>query len=161
MHTLSGISWKKSRCGRQGQEAPCPLRAFPIASSPWADANSLATPPYNCSIGPCRSPSRRRLSLTGWTIPSTVEGSLRRPSGCGSAVMNWIWQTTRQVLSKKCKHMRLPEPSLEAFLSPTMLQEAAAYWSQDLIGQVPGGNLPAWDAVTAELRRLLADFLSR
>jgi hypothetical protein len=41
-----------------------------------------------------------------------------------------------------------------------MLQEAAAYWSQDLIGQVPDGNLPAWDMVTAEIRRLLADFLT-
>jgi len=71
------------------------------------------------------------------------------------------WQTTRQVLSRKCEHKQLPEPSLEAFLSPVMLQEAAAYWSQDLIGQVPEGNLPTWDIVTAELRQLLTDFLTR
>jgi predicted nucleotidyltransferase component of viral defense system len=70
------------------------------------------------------------------------------------------WQTTRRVLCRKCEHMQLPQPSLEAFLSPVMLQEAAAYWSQDLIGQVPDGNLPAWDMVTAEIRRLLADFLT-
>lgn len=70
------------------------------------------------------------------------------------------WQTTRQMLSRKCEHKRLPEPSLEAFLSPVMLQEAAAYWSQDLAGQVPHPNLPAWDTVTADLRPLLADFLT-
>jgi hypothetical protein len=44
-------------------------------------------------------------------------------------------------------------------MSPPMLQEAAAYWSQDLIGQVPDGNLPAWDMVTVELQQLLADFV--
>lgn len=70
------------------------------------------------------------------------------------------WPTTRQVLSRKCEHMQLLELSPEAFLSPAVLQKAAAYWSQDLIGQVPGGNLPTWDTVTAELRQLLADFLT-
>ncbi len=70
------------------------------------------------------------------------------------------WATTRQVLSKKCEHRQLPEPSPEAFLSPQMLQEAVAYWSQDLIGQVSDGNLPAWDTVTAELRQLLTDFFT-
>jgi predicted nucleotidyltransferase component of viral defense system len=70
------------------------------------------------------------------------------------------WATTRQVLGRKCEHKQLPEPSPEAFLSPAILQEAAAYWSQDLIGQVPSGNLPAWDAVTAELQQLLADLLT-
>lgn len=69
-------------------------------------------------------------------------------------------ETSRQVLSRKCEHMQLPKPSLEAFLSPVMLQEAAAYWSQELIGQVPDSDLPAWDAVVRELRPLLADFLT-
>ena len=70
------------------------------------------------------------------------------------------WQTTRQVLARKCEYKRLPEPSVEAFLSALMSQGAAAYWSQDLIGQIPDGNLPAWDTVTVELERLLADLLT-
>jgi predicted nucleotidyltransferase component of viral defense system len=70
------------------------------------------------------------------------------------------WQTARQVLSRKCEHKQLLEPSPEAFLSPAMEQEAAIYWSQDLIGQVPDGNPPTWDTVTAELRQLLAAFLT-
>jgi predicted nucleotidyltransferase component of viral defense system len=70
------------------------------------------------------------------------------------------WWTARRVLSKKCEHKGLPEPSVEAFLSPMVRKEAAAYWSQDLIGQVQGGDLPAWDTVTAELSQLLDDFFS-
>lgn len=70
------------------------------------------------------------------------------------------WQTAREVLGRKCEHQQLPEPSVGAFTSPLMLQEAAAYWSQELIGQVPGGNLPAWDVVTVELQQLLADFFT-
>ncbi len=69
-------------------------------------------------------------------------------------------QTARRVLSEKCQHKGLPEPRVEAFLSPIALEGAATYWSQDLIGQVPGEDLPAWDIVTADLSQLLADFLS-
>jgi predicted nucleotidyltransferase component of viral defense system len=69
-------------------------------------------------------------------------------------------QSVRRVFSAKCAHKGLPEPSVGAFLSPTSLEDAAAYWSQDLIGQVPGADLPAWDTVVADLRQLLADFFS-
>jgi len=69
-------------------------------------------------------------------------------------------QTARRVLSEKCKHKGLPEPSVEAFLNPMLLGEAASYWSRDLIGQVPGEDLPSWDTVTADLSRSLADFFS-
>jgi len=67
-------------------------------------------------------------------------------------------QIARRVLSNKCRHKGLPEPSVEALLSPTLLEEASAYWSQDLIGQVPGDDLPSLRTVTAELSRSLADF---
>jgi hypothetical protein len=67
-------------------------------------------------------------------------------------------QVARRVLSEKCKHKNLPEPSAAAFLTPAALGEAGAYWSQDLIGQVPAQDLPAWDTVTADLSRLLVDF---
>jgi len=69
-------------------------------------------------------------------------------------------QTARRVFSEKCAHKGLPGPPVGAFLSPTVLEEAAAYWSQDLNGQVPGADLPAWDTVIADLRQLPADFLS-
>jgi predicted nucleotidyltransferase component of viral defense system len=68
--------------------------------------------------------------------------------------------TTRQLLSGKCRHKGLPAPSMEAFLSPALLEGASAFWSQDLIGQVPARDLPSWDRVTAELSQLLADFFS-
>ena len=68
-------------------------------------------------------------------------------------------QTARWVLSEKCRHKGLPEPSVEAFLSPQALAEAAAYWSQELLGQVPG-DLPPWEHVTVELRQLLVAFFS-
>jgi predicted nucleotidyltransferase component of viral defense system len=67
-------------------------------------------------------------------------------------------QTARQVLSEKCQHKGLPAPSVEAFLSPALLEGASAFWSQDLIGQVPGNDLPSWDRVTADLGQLLTAF---
>jgi hypothetical protein len=67
-------------------------------------------------------------------------------------------QTARQVLSKKCEHKGLPAPSVEAFLSPALLEGASAFWSQDLIGQVPGKCLPSSDRVTADLSQLLNVF---
>ncbi len=67
-------------------------------------------------------------------------------------------QTACQVLSEKCQHKGLPAPSVEAFLSPALLEGASAFWSQDLIGQVPGKALPSWDRVTADLSQLLTDF---
>jgi len=68
--------------------------------------------------------------------------------------------TVRQVLVEKCRHKGLPEPGAEAFLSPELLQAASAFWSQDLIGQVPGGELPTWETVVADLGKLLAGFFS-
>ena len=62
--------------------------------------------------------------------------------------------------SEKCQHKGLPAPSVEAFLSPIALEGASAYWSQDLIGQVPAEDLPSWDTVTADLSQLLAEFFS-
>ena len=67
-------------------------------------------------------------------------------------------QTARQVLSEKCQHKGLPAPSVEAFLSSALLEGASAFWSQDLIGQVPGKYLPSWDRVTADLSQLLTAF---
>jgi len=49
----------------------------------------------------------------------------------------------------------------EAFLSPALLEGASAFWSQDLIGQVPAADLPSWDRVTADLSQLLSDFIDR
>jgi predicted nucleotidyltransferase component of viral defense system len=69
-------------------------------------------------------------------------------------------QTTRRVLKEKCQHKGLPAPSVEAFLTPTALEGASAYWSQDLIGQVPAEDLPSWDTVAADLSQLLAEFFS-
>ena len=66
--------------------------------------------------------------------------------------------TARGVLTAKCRHKGLAAPSVEALLSPTLLDAAAAYWSQDLIGQVPGGELPDWGTVTADLCPLLKNF---
>ena len=68
-------------------------------------------------------------------------------------------EVTRGILSEKCRHKGLPEPTAGAFLSPIVLDAAAAYWSQDLIGHVPDKELPAWQTVMTELRQLLADFL--
>lgn len=69
-------------------------------------------------------------------------------------------QTARRVLSEKCRHTGLPEPSVEALLSPALLEEASAYWSQDLIGQVPGEDLPSLGTVATDLSQSLAAFLS-
>jgi predicted nucleotidyltransferase component of viral defense system len=69
-------------------------------------------------------------------------------------------QTVRGVLSEKCRHKGLPEPSAETFLSPALLQAASAYWSQELVGQVPGGDLPPWERVVADLNWSLSDFFS-
>lgn len=69
-------------------------------------------------------------------------------------------QTARRVLSEKCRHKGLPEPYAEAFLSLTLVEAASAYWSQELIGQVPGGELPTWETVAADLRQSLAGFFS-
>ncbi|MBI4640870.1 MAG: nucleotidyl transferase AbiEii/AbiGii toxin family protein [Candidatus Tectomicrobia bacterium] len=70
------------------------------------------------------------------------------------------WQTVRQVLSEKCRHKSLPQPTVHAFLNPTALDEAAMYWMQDLRGQVPGKSLPIWEAVITELSQLLTTFFS-
>lgn len=66
----------------------------------------------------------------------------------------------RRVLSEKCRHKGLPQPTVRALLNPKALDEAGAYWSQDLAGQVPGESLPAWEVVTAELDHLLAAFFA-
>lgn len=70
------------------------------------------------------------------------------------------WQTVRQVLPEKCRHKGLPQPTVEMFLDPTALDEASAYWSLDLIGQVPGASLPSWEFVTTELSQLLDAFFA-
>lgn len=69
-------------------------------------------------------------------------------------------QTARRVLSEKCRHKGFPAPSVEAFLQPALLQAAAAYWSQELIGQVPGEDWPSWETVAADLGKSLSDFFS-
>lgn len=70
-------------------------------------------------------------------------------------------QKVRQVLSAKCQYKGIASPSAEAFLSPGLLETASAFWSQDLIGQVPAKELPSWDVVTADLSQLLTDFFVR
>jgi hypothetical protein len=67
-------------------------------------------------------------------------------------------QAVLQVLNEKCQHKGLPAPSVKAFLSPISLEAASAFWSQDLIGQVPAEDLPSWDRVMADLSQLLTDF---
>jgi predicted nucleotidyltransferase component of viral defense system len=69
-------------------------------------------------------------------------------------------QTARRVLSEKCRHKGLPAPSVEGFLQPALLEPASAYWSQELIGQVPGEDLPSWETVAADLGKSLSDFFS-
>jgi predicted nucleotidyltransferase component of viral defense system len=70
-------------------------------------------------------------------------------------------QTVRRVLNEKCQHKRLPPPSVDALLAPALLEGASAFWSQELVGQVPAADLPSWDRVTAELSQLLTAFLER
>ena len=64
-------------------------------------------------------------------------------------------------MTAKCRHKSLTMSSVKDVLSPTLLDAAAAYWSQDLIGQVPGGELPDWGAVTTDLCHLLKSFLGQ
>ena len=68
--------------------------------------------------------------------------------------------TVRWVLREKCRHKGLTEPTVETFLEAKTLEEAGTYWSQDLIGQTPGRDLPAWEAVITELTGLLSSFFS-
>ena len=68
--------------------------------------------------------------------------------------------TVRWVLREKCRHKGLAEPTVEAFLEASALEQAGTYWSQDLIGQTPGRDLPAWEAVITELAGLLSSFFS-
>jgi len=67
-------------------------------------------------------------------------------------------RTVLRILNEKCEHVGLPEPTVEAFLSQTLLNGASAYWSQDLVGQVPTQDLPSWDKVTSDLSCSLVDF---
>jgi hypothetical protein len=69
-------------------------------------------------------------------------------------------QTARRVLREKCRHKGLPAPSVEGLLQPALLEPASAYWSQELIGQVPGEDLPSWETVAADLGKSLSDFFS-
>jgi predicted nucleotidyltransferase component of viral defense system len=68
--------------------------------------------------------------------------------------------TVRWVLREKCRHKELAEPTVEAFLDAKTLEEAEVYWSQELIGQTPGRDLPPWEAVTTELAGLLTSFFA-
>jgi hypothetical protein len=70
-------------------------------------------------------------------------------------------ETARGVLTAKCRHKGLTTPSVEDVLSPTLLDTAAAYWSQDMIGQVQREALPDWGIVTADLCQLLKGFLGQ
>lgn len=67
-------------------------------------------------------------------------------------------RTVLRVLKEKCRHKGMPDPTVEAFLSPRLLEGASAYWSQDLVGQVPTQDLPSWNTVTSDLSRSLVDF---
>jgi hypothetical protein len=69
-------------------------------------------------------------------------------------------QMALRVLRQKCRHKGLPAPIVESFLQPALLEPAAAYWSQELIGQLPGEDLPSWGTVSTDLGKLLSTFFS-
>lgn len=64
----------------------------------------------------------------------------------------------RSILTQKCRHKGLDEPTVQAFLVPQHLAEARVYWDRDLARQVAPQSLPDWMAVTRELERLLERF---
>lgn len=68
--------------------------------------------------------------------------------------------TARRVLTQKCTHKGLPNPILADFLRPDFLQDAAAYWVQELADQIPGGDLPLWTVMQEETEQLLGRFLA-
>jgi predicted nucleotidyltransferase component of viral defense system len=68
--------------------------------------------------------------------------------------------TARRVLTQKCTHKGLLNPILADFLRPDFLQDAAAYWVQELADQIPGGELPPWTAMQEEIEQLLGRFLA-
>jgi len=66
----------------------------------------------------------------------------------------------RSILVQKCRGKGLGEPNVHAFLLPRQLAEAGVYWERDLAEQVAASSLPGWSVITAELTRLLENFLS-
>ncbi len=68
--------------------------------------------------------------------------------------------TTRRVFFEKCAIKGMADPSLEMFLTPPLLESAAAFWSRDLMGQIADDDLPAWNSVVMELEALLVDLLA-
>lgn len=65
----------------------------------------------------------------------------------------------RQVLDEKFSHKGLSQPEVSAFLDPALATTAGAYWTRDLVDQVPGSVLPGWEDVLQDLDHLLTDFL--
>ena len=65
----------------------------------------------------------------------------------------------RSILARKCQHKGVKAPENAAFLTPSRLEEARAYWERDLARQVAPQPLPAWATVIEELSDLLARFL--
>ncbi|MHB1356697.1 MAG: nucleotidyl transferase AbiEii/AbiGii toxin family protein [Anaerolineae bacterium] len=69
--------------------------------------------------------------------------------------------TVYATLLAKCAHKGLAQPSIEFFFAPSVLNQAQAYWVNDLADQVKPNLLPPWEQVVTELRTLLANLLSQ
>lgn len=64
---------------------------------------------------------------------------------------------TGELYVRKCAHKGLSHTGIEALMAPERLGEVEQYWNADLAMQL--GDLPSFQAVTAELRALLARVL--
>lgn len=67
----------------------------------------------------------------------------------------------RRLLIAKCEHRQLPKATLGQLLDPSRLAQAALFWQRDIREQVPSEELPAWEAVVADLGRSLASVVPR
>ncbi|MBM3187867.1 MAG: nucleotidyl transferase AbiEii/AbiGii toxin family protein [Chloroflexi bacterium] len=67
--------------------------------------------------------------------------------------------TVYTTLLAKCAHKGLPQPAIEHFFLAPMLEQAQAYWVNDLADQVKPHSLPPWRQVVADLQPLLANLL--
>ncbi|MHB1357700.1 MAG: nucleotidyl transferase AbiEii/AbiGii toxin family protein, partial [Anaerolineae bacterium] len=69
--------------------------------------------------------------------------------------------TVYATLLAKCAHKGLSQPSIELFFTPRILDQAQAYWVNDLADQIKPNLLPPWEQVVTELRTLLTNLFSQ
>lgn len=62
-----------------------------------------------------------------------------------------------EILIKKCKHKKIPEPSLKDFFVSERTEEAAGFWERGLAHQV--NELPSFHKVLDELEQLIPSVL--